>query len=49
MMLISINDIAISNIRRIKYCCIINRISKSEAVNVLSNADLTEKRGVIQK
>ena len=26
------------------YCCIINRISKSDAVNALQNTDFTEKK-----
>ena len=42
-------DIAILNICGIDYCCIINRISKSDAVNVLQNAGLTEKRIVKKK
>ena len=31
----NLNDIAILNIRGIDHCCIINRISKSKAVNLL--------------
>ena len=35
MMSINLNDIAISNIHGIDYCCIISGTSKSEAVNLL--------------
>ena len=41
------NDIAILNIKGGDYCCICNRISKSDAINVLRNADLTFKRGIL--
>ena len=40
-----LSDIAILNINNSDYRCIIGRISKSEAVNLLKNADLTEKIG----
>ena len=40
MMPIKLNDIAILNIRCVDYCCIINRISKNDAVNLLQSADL---------
>ena len=40
MMSINLNDIAILNICGVDYRCIINRISKREAVNLLRNADL---------
>ena len=39
MMPIKLNDIAILNIRCLDYCCIINRISKNDAVNLLQSAD----------
>ena len=39
----NLTDIAISNIRGAHYCYIINRISKSGAINLLQNIDLTEK------
>ena len=32
------------HIRDVDYCCIINGIGKSEAVTLLQNADLNEKR-----
>ena len=44
MMSINLDDIAILNIRGVDYRCIINRISETEAVNLLQNVDLTEKR-----
>ena len=44
MVSINLNDIVIFNILSI-YCCIINRIGKSEAVNLLQNADSGEKSG----
>ena len=44
-LLISINlsDIAILNIKGSDYCCIVSLISKDEAINLMQNADLTEK------
>ena len=41
---INLNNIAILNICGVNYGCIINVIEKSEAVNLLQNADWTEKR-----
>ena len=41
---INLNNIAILNIHDINYRCIINKISKSDAVNSLQNADLIEKK-----
>ena len=29
------------------YCCIISRISKNEAINLMQNIDLTEKVGIL--
>ena len=46
-MSINLNEIAILNIRGVDYRCIINRIDKSEAVNFLQSANLTEERGVL--
>ena len=43
---IILKDIAILNIRGVAYRYIINGISKSDAVNFLQNADLTEQKGV---
>ena len=42
MISIKLNNIAILNIRDVDdYCCIINGISKSAAMNLLGNADLS--------
>ena len=45
LLTISINfsDIAILNNNGSGYCCIISRISKSEAINLMQNSDLTKK------
>ena len=40
----SLSDIAILNIKDSDYCCIISLISKSAAINLMQNADFTEKR-----
>ena len=37
------SDVAILNIKGADYCCIISRISKSEAIILVQNIDLTEK------
>ena len=39
----NLNDTAIVNIKSVDYCCIISEISKSEAINLMQNIDLTEK------
>ena len=36
-------DIAILNIKSSDYCCILSLISKNEAINLMQNANLTEK------
>ena len=41
---VDLNNIAILNINGPDYCCNINRISKDDALNLLKNTDLTEKR-----
>ena len=38
---------AILSIKVSYYCCIISVISKNEAINLLQNADLTEKSGTL--
>ena len=43
MMSMNFNDIAIWNIKESDYRCVINRISKNEATNVMQNANMTEK------
>ena len=47
MMSVNLSDIAILKIKGSDYCCIISLISKSEAIHLLQNADLTEKRGTL--
>ena len=42
-MSINLNDIAILRLNGADYRCIIEGISKSDAVNLLKNADLTKK------
>ena len=49
MMSMNLSDIAILNIKGSDYCCIISLISKNEAINVMQNADLTEKTGTFNK
>ena len=43
MMSMNLSDIAILNIKGSDYCCIISLISKTEAINLMQNADLTKK------
>ena len=38
----NLSDIAILNIKSSDYRCIISRISKNEAINVMQNADFTK-------
>ena len=45
---INLNDIVISNINGSDYRYIINGISKSNALNLLKNADLTKKQNIIK-
>ena len=49
MMSVNLSDIAILNIKGSDYCCIINLISKYKAVNLMQNADLTDKKWNIIK
>ena len=44
----NLSDIAIRNIKGSDYRCIISLISKNEAINLMQNADLTEKSGTIE-
>ena len=44
MMSIKLSDIAVLNIKRADYCCIISGISQSEAMKLMQNIDLTKKR-----
>ena len=43
MISINLEETAILNIYGVNYCCIINRMSKKEATNLLENANLCEK------
>ena len=43
MMSMNPSDIAILNIKRTDNCCIIIGISKNEAINLIQNANFTEK------
>ena len=49
MMSMNLSDIAILNIKGSDYCCIISLISKNEAINLMQNADLTEKSGTFSR
>ena len=42
MMSMNLSNIAILNIKSADYCCIISGISKTEAINLMQNIDLTE-------
>ena len=48
VMSIKLSDIVILNIKDSDYCCIISLISKYETINLIQNADLTEKRETLQ-
>ena len=45
MMSMNLSDIAILNNVGVDYRCIIDGISKSEAINLMQNIDLTGKKG----
>ena len=49
MMSINLSDIVLLNIKGSDYHCIISLISKNEAINLIRNADLTEKIGTLYK
>ena len=42
-----LSDIAILNIKRSDYCCIINLISRNETINITQNSGLTKKSGTL--
>ena len=48
MMSMNLSDTAILNISGADHHCIINKISKTEAINLLQKADLTGKIGTLQ-
>ena len=47
MMSLNLSDIAILNIKGYDYCGTISRISKSEAINLMQNIDLTKKSAIL--
>ena len=47
-MSVNLSDIAILNIKGSGYRCIISLISKNEAINLMQNADLSEKNWTIK-
>ena len=47
MISMNLSDIAILNIKSTDYRCIISRISKNEAINLMQNANLTKKSGTL--
>ena len=49
MMSINLNDVATLNIKCVYYGCIINNISKSDAINLMQNADFNEEKKVLSK
>ena len=48
MMSMNFSNIAILNIKSADYRCIISKITKNEAINLMQNANLTEKSGTLQ-
>ena len=46
IMSINLSDIAILNINRSDYCCIISLISKNEAIKLMLKADVIENQNV---
>ena len=49
MVSINVSDIVFLEIKTAGYCCIVSGISRSEAIKLLQNIDLTEKSGALQK
>ena len=47
MMSINLSNIAILNIKGSNCLCVISLISKNDAINLLQNADFTQKIGVL--
>ena len=47
LMSMSLSNIGILNIKGSDYHCIISLISKNEAINLLQNASLTRKSGIL--
>ena len=46
-MSMNLGDIAILNIKGSDYCCIINRISNNQGINLIQSTNLTEKSGTL--
>ena len=49
MMSVNLSDIAILHIKGSAYWCIISFFSKNETINLMQNADLTEKKCIVIK
>ena len=49
MISMNLSDIAILKMKNTGYHCIITRISKTDAINLLQNIDSTEKIGILEK
>ena len=47
MIFMNLSDIATLNIKSACYHCVISRISKSEAINLMQSNDLTKKTGTL--
>ena len=47
LLMMNLSDAAILNIKSADYCYIISGICKSGAINLMQNADLTEKSGAL--
>ena len=47
MISLTLSNTSILNIKGSDYCCIISLISKNEAINLIQNAYLTEKRRIL--
>ena len=49
IMSVNLSNITMVNIKSSDYRCIITLIRKNETMNLLQNADLTEKNGTLQR
>ena len=47
MMSMNLSNIAILNIKSGDYLCVVSRISKIQAINLMPNFNLTEKNGIL--
>ena len=48
MIFVNLTDIVTLNIKDSDCCCIISRISKTEAIKLLQNIDMTEDSGKLK-